>query len=149
VANLYGVASPNPVPAFGGSIGGVNVSCPAGVETNVIAISMPPAVSAGWYYPFCSMFLNISLGATPPTALFVSFRLGAGSDLTGLQVPGGWLVANANFLFSVWVSQAGVVVQNPYAAQIMNVTLNPAAQAVTLQTSGSGAIGGWLRAPDQ
>ena len=148
MANLYGVATPNPLPAGAGTIGGVDVIVPGNVETNVIGIALPPAVSAGFYYPWVAPAIDILLGPTPPTQVTVGYRLGAGSDFASNGPPLAAMVGNATIYFSAYLAGASAIVSNPYTTITLFVTLYSFGQQITCK-AGSQAYGGWLRAPDQ
>lgn len=149
MANLYGIASPNPVPVGVNTIGGVDVACPAGSETNVLAILFNPPTVNGVYYPFIGGYLVISLGATPPTALQYNVRLGAGSDFIALAIGATLLVANANIIQPIYAPGTALIMNNPSGANTFNVSLTPTAQAVTVRTNGTIGFGQWVRATDQ
>lgn len=149
MANLYGVANPCIIPVAVGLIGGANINCPANTETNIIASPPLIAISAGYYYPMVWAYLGILIGATNPTNLVVSIRLGAGSDMDGAVIPPQQLVGNA-FIVDTF-PLVGSASQAAYtgAGSILNVTINPTAQPVTAELNPSRAVIALFRAPDQ
>jgi hypothetical protein len=85
MANLYGVANPVVNLGFYGTIGGTTVTCPAGVETNVFQTGPLAALDRGVYYPFCSGFFIVQMGATQATGLVIALRINSGADLASQQ----------------------------------------------------------------
>jgi hypothetical protein len=148
-SNLYGVANPNPAPTVAGTIGGANVNCPAATETNFCALTIPPAVSPGWYYPICFGTVAILLTATPSTFINWGARIGAGSDFSLQSTATTMLVANGVFTISLFLFGLTTLVSNPFGANTFNVTANPGTNAFSVGLNGTQFIGQWLRAPDQ
>jgi hypothetical protein len=149
VANLYGVASPTPFPGFAQLIGGANIACPAGVETNIFQINPPVIVSPGMYYPWAYGVVNWVVGATGITFLTINFRINNGADLTQITLPQtGW---GANVLASsaYFMPITSTVQSNPTSALPWQVSVTPATGSLTMQIGGSYLFAQWLRAPDQ
>jgi hypothetical protein len=149
VANLYGVANPVTLPAYATPIGGVDIVCPAGAETNVIALTFNSVTSSGWFAPWVYGQLAISLAATPATSVTVGARLGAGSDWAALGVNTYLLTANANIAYFLYAIGGALIMHDPAPGLVHYITINPGAQPVTLRNSGTQTFGAWLRAPDQ
>jgi hypothetical protein len=149
VANLYGVATPNPLPVWVSTIGSANIACPAGVETNVVALAFNPALSSGWYYPNVWGLLGAQMGATAPSSCNIGLRLGNGADILAISVGSGLLVANGYWVYPVALAGFQLIMSNPYGANTFNVTLNPVGQAITASQNGTFLFGQWVRAPDQ
>lgn len=149
MANLYGVAEPNPLPGYLTTIGNNNISCPAGVETNIMSGSPPAILSNGWYYGSILTTIVIITGATALTALTANSRMNNGADIqfepfssifwtaafTGVQT----------FAFYWW----GNLLLNPPATTTFQVSITPTTGSVTAGTLGTNAWIQWLRAPDQ
>jgi hypothetical protein len=148
-ANLYGVANPNPLPNAAGTIGGANVNCPAGVETNFCAITINPAVSPGWYYPAVFGTVAILLTATPSTFINWAARIGAGADFQIQSTATTMLVASATLTISLFLYGFATFVSNPFGANTFNVTANPGVNAFSVGLNGTLFYGQWVRAPDQ
>lgn len=149
MANLYGVATPNPLPVGAFTIGGADIVTGVGVETNVIAITVNNPTVNGWYYPNFGGWLAISLGATPPTAIFIGYRLGAGSDLSNLQVSPAALVASATVIQPLTLAGTALIVSNPSGINVFNISVQTAGQSATVRTVGSFGQCGWVRSTDQ
>lgn len=147
--NLYGVSNPLALPVAYGPIGGTNVPCPAGSETNVITSGPIAAISPGFYYPMLWLSLSILYGGTLPTQIIVAFRIGAGSDVDSVFIPTNSLVASTANVFSATLIGASSQVAWQGSGSTINVTLSPSAQAITLQLTGSRAAIALFRAPDQ
>lgn len=149
MANLYGVANPIALPAQANTIGAADVNCPAGTETNVIAIPTNVPISQGWYYPAVFAVLAISLGATPPTGVQLGARIGAGADFSYWAIYPGMLAASITLEQSFQLFGAGTILAYSTGPLTINISVNPTAQAVTARFSGSYAYAWWNRAPDQ
>lgn len=149
MANLYGVANPNPLPVSAFTIGAINISCPAGVETNCCSIAANPTLSQGVYYPFVVGQLFVTLGATAPGALTVGARIGAGADFDQAGFTVVLLVAAGTIEWTVNLFGVGTILSYPTGALTLNVTLNPTGQPVTCLAGGTKVWGGFNRAPDQ
>ena len=149
MANLYGVANPIIYPAYATVIGGVDLACPAGTETNVIDSGALVAISNGYYYPVVCSYMNVTLGATPPTSLVVAARIGAGSDFSTFGPYPSLLVAGATLFITGML--VGPISQTAWqgAGSHIFVTVNPVAQGITFRSYSSGAFFYLYRAPDQ
>lgn len=147
MANLYGVANAPGPSVF--SQAATNITCPPGVETTVIASPALIATSQGYFLAQVSGQLYINMGATPPTALTVAYKLGAGSDSASYPIPGQYLTANGNIIvpISFLTLYFSTAWQTP--GTVINITLNPTAQQVIVFNLCSNAFFVLLRAPDQ
>ena len=147
MANLYGVAN---APFIDNPTGiGSSVACPAGAETNAVPSTAMIAPSNGYYYPVAWGYIPIILGATAPSAVVLALRIGNGADIAQQAIPGTLLVNNA----TIWVPSIyfGPPSQTPWmgAGSILNISVTPTGQAVTVGNGGLGVYFGLLRAPDQ
>ena len=149
MANVYGVANTNPPPSFWGTIGGTDINCPAGVETNVVAATPTAPTYPGMFYPFATGVITITIGATPPGQVVMALRIGSGSDINTIFVWATLMTAGAHIPQSVSFYGYTVAISNPSATTIFNLTVNPSGQAVTVNAGGTYAWASWLRAPDQ
>lgn len=149
MANLYGTANPLAPPAFGQTIGGANVNCPASTETNVIAIATNPPISQGWYYPAVSAVLYVTFGATAPVNLNLGARIGAGADFGSAYYGQPLLVAAATVVAPLQFFGYPTILAYPTGPVSINISLNPTGQPVTCLFVGSYAYAWWQRAPDQ
>lgn len=149
MANLYGVANPLPLPQQGNTIGATDIACPAGVETNVIAIPSNVPISQGWYYPGIFAMLDVALGATAPSTLTFGARIGAGSDFSYFALNVAVLVANANLFVPFQLFGLSTILSYTTGPLTINISVTPTANPVTCRFSGSYAYCFWNRAPDQ
>jgi hypothetical protein len=148
-ANLYGVANPLPLPVFAGMIGATDIVCPAGAETNVIALPTNVPISQGIYYPAVSGVLWVTLGATPASQVTVGARIGAGADFFANAYNTIPLVASATIMIPFFGYGPSALLSYPTGPLTINISINPGAQAVTARAAGALAYGWWQRAPDQ
>lgn len=148
-ANLYGTANPNPLPIGGVTIGSVNVAIPPGVETNFCSMSIPPAVSPGWYYPAVWGVANAVLGASAPTFINWGARIGAGADFATYGTYNPLLIANADITVTLFLYGPTTLISNPFGAFTFNVSANCGVNGFTVTFVGTQMLGQWLRAPDQ
>jgi hypothetical protein len=148
-ANLYGVANNVPLWVFAAPIGGADVACPAGVETNCIAAVVNPIISPGTYYAAAIGAITVTLGATVPTACAFGLKIGAGSDVIQVAPSTALFVASGTFVFPIPLYGINTLVQNPVGPTTFNVTCFPTAQPVTVKLGGSFVFAGWVRGPDQ
>lgn len=149
MANLYGLANPVPNLGWFDTIGSANVSCPAGVETNVIQSGALAALDHGVYYPVCWANLVLTMGATQPTNLILGLRLNNGADVANqvFNIPAGSGGLALTFIFIA----AGVTMPTAFwpPGSSLQVTANPGTNAITCNFSYSKAILGIFRAADQ
>lgn len=149
MANLYGVANAPGPSVLNSTIGGGNITCPPGVETNIIASNPLIAVSQGFFFAQVLGQVAINIGATPPTALTVGFRIGAGADFWAWSWPSQYLVANAELISPLVAFTVTSQTIWQGTGSIVNVSLNPTAQQVIAFTTISYAYFNLVRAPDQ
>lgn len=149
MANLYGVANPVVNLGYYGTIGATGVTCPAGVETNVIQSGTITALDHGIYYPFCVGTMLVQFGASIPTALTFALRLNSGADLisTSAYVPASAASAGIEYSFP------GVGPAMPTAfwppGSNLQISVLAATNGVTVAFAFSNAIMGIMRAADQ
>jgi hypothetical protein len=149
VANLYGVANPVILPASNFTIGVVDVACPLGVETNVMASPNLVAISNGYFYVGCVGAIYIQLGATAPTNLVVAARINNGADIVQAGTSGALLVANALVQFPVFLFGGASQTAWQGLGSPVQISVNPNTQPVTVRASGSVVWITLYRAPDQ
>jgi len=149
VPNLYGVANPNPLPIGANTIGGVDVNIVAGVETNFINITVPPAVSKGIYYPFAFVCVSFVCGGTPPSFINWGLRVNNGADVSAQNTRNQILVANANLVLPLFLFGYGTLITDPFGTYNFQVSANCGGQNFTVSNVGTAAVLGWQRAPDQ
>ena len=149
MANLYGVDNTVLTPNSAGLIGGADVFCPAGVETNIIATPALIAPSNGYFVPMLWLNVAITFAATPATNVSVGARIGAGADFDYYNLNAALIVANATIMLNGFLS--GVAAQVPWfqPGSVVYVSLNPTAQAVNARVLGSRALYWLARAQDQ
>lgn len=128
--SIWGVNQALPNPSI--VTAGADVACAAGTETNVL-IATISSVAPGQNLSLQSdLACIIVLGATPPTAMVIAARVGAGADYDAWTVPPAALVASANLSLSP--SLLGTFTRNALAAgSTINITVNPTGQAVTFK----------------
>lgn len=148
-SNLYGVANAPGSPFVAITAGGANVNCPAGVETVVVQSAPMIAPSQGYFYCMVAGQLAIASGATPPTLLTVAARFSTGSDFSSFQIPSTWLTTNYGFIVPAIFSSINSYLNWLAPGSIIQVTLNPTAQAVTAIGAGTTIGFTLLRSPDQ
>ena len=149
MANLYGVAQPNPPPLGGTTTGNVAINCPAGVETNIQSLAPPLPTLPGVFYPAMWGCVAIVFGATIPGLVTVGFRLNGGADLGSFIIHGGFYVATGSFCQTVDFYGQNTPINNPTGVWNFQLSIAPTAQAVTVQPNSTQLIAQWLRAPDQ
>lgn len=111
---------------------GSDVACSAGSETNALAITFPGASQGLNVGILVDVMATIVLGATPPTAMVIAMRVGAGADIDSYTVPPAALVANA--VLNLGPTLTAVFARGSYpAGSTLNVTVNPTSQAVTVK----------------
>lgn len=146
--NLYGVANTGPALYYGTLLNAGGVTCPAGVETNVIALGPVTALAQGVYYPVFWAQLSIQSGATAPTQIVLGAKIGAGADFATFQPYNGLFIAGQ--VNVIWWYGIGQPSRAPWVTpgSVINITVNPLAQSVSCVYYCSQAIGGVFRAPD-
>jgi hypothetical protein len=149
VANLYGVANPNPLPNGFGTPGGTDVAVPAGVETNFVAGVAPLPNIPGIFYPTMIGFFTITFGATPPTLVTIASRINNGADIQAWNIHGGFYVANGSLLCPCTFYDNNQVFSNPSGTMTFQVSCLSAAQPLTVRASSTLINMQWVRAPDQ
>lgn len=128
--SIWGVNQALPNPSI--VTAGADVACAAGAETNVLSGTIT-AVGPGQNLALQSdVACVIVLGATPPTAMTINARVGAGADYDSWTVPPAVLTASANLALAP--SLVGTFARNALAAgSTINITVNPTGQAVTFK----------------
>lgn len=147
-ANLYGVANPAPTLIYSTLIGGANLACPAGTETNLLSTGTLITPSGGAFYPIAWVNLTFTVGATPPTVVALGVRISGGADLGTFNPNIALFVASTNVTISWCV--AGPTSRSTWAApgNALQISVNPTAQALTAVFTFSQGILGVLRAAD-
>lgn len=146
MGSIYGVAWPGNA-TFGRNAGS-NQTCPAGSETIIMTWSGIQASAPGFYYPLIFGNMAITLGATPPTALSVSYHINGGSSYGTLPLWTNLLVANANLwypFFSVGATSAVAYYPGPGT---FTIGLNPVGQSVTYTDAPTSVRLFLMRGPD-
>lgn len=149
MANLYGVAQPNPPPGGNFTIGNVDIVCAAGAETNIISATAILPTAPGVYYPALWGYVSVLFGATVPTSLNFGFRLNGGADLTTFSTWSGTYVANESFIYPVFGYAYGNVFNYPIGTINIQLSANPAANPITVKFLGTLVFIQWQRATDQ
>lgn len=119
------------------TVGGADVAVPAATETTVITSGAIFQPVPGPYYPLVDITLAILLGATPPTAMVIAFKIGAGSDVATYTLPPAILVANATVLPGVTLAGLNSKAAWVSPGSTINITVNATGQAVTCKNVGS------------
>ena len=148
MANNYGIANLGLIIQEPFQAG--DVACPAGTETTIMSTTaMKGTDPSGVYLPWVFFNIAILLGATPPTALKIAAKIGAGADFNSYNVAPAVLVANATL--SLGLSMVGGASIAPWqgAGSIINLTVNPTGQAVTAKGQPGYADVFLFRGPDQ
>ena len=145
--NQWGTQLSTANPAYVALLGGT-VNCPAGVETNVAQVNPLVAAGPGNYYPVWQGVLSLALGATPPTALVIGARVGAGADIGAFTFPVQVLTANAVIMFPVFLVGANSTSLWFPTGAVWNLTVNPTAQAMSCVNSTSTLYSYLVRGPD-
>ena len=94
-ANLYGVANTPPLLNSYSAIGNTNITCPPGVETNIIQSTNIISADRGFYEIVGWVTVCVGVGATSPTQLNIACRINNGADLAIMQVNQSLLVPGA------------------------------------------------------
>jgi hypothetical protein len=144
--NLYGIANPVGYPVYGSMAG--NVSCPAGSETQVMAVSLPAPAVPGLYYFGVWAWATILMGATPPSNYNAAFRINGGSDIAGNGLGSSSLIASATILQGSMLFGPNPGIQNPTGTYSVQYTATPTGQAVTMLQFSSYMYAWWIRGPD-
>lgn len=149
MANVYGVANPNPIPTLSGTIGAADVAIPAGTETNFSSTPANLPTLPGWFYPAIYGNVTITFGATPPTLVNINCRLNNGADIESMVIHGGFYVANGSLLVPVNFQCQGTFVSNPSGTWNFQLSCTSASQGLTIRAAGTWLWCQWMRAPDQ
>ena len=149
MANLYGVANAPVQVGYVGTIGGVDIVCPASVETNFADTGLLVAPSQGWFFPWNVMVITLAMGATVPTSLQFGIRVNNGADVQTIGVNTALYVPNGVFLWTLPIF--GSASQTLYAGTGSHVqfSLDPVSQPCTIRAAGTYVQTLLLRAPDQ
>lgn len=124
--------------------GGGDVACPAGSTTTVLSIggnnTTVLALGTDTFSPNVDITLAILLGATPPTALVVSYNtVGGPGNIDTYSVAPATLVANATLVIGITlIGPASKLTWQTATAPIIQV--DPTGQAVTVKNVGSRGI---------
>jgi hypothetical protein len=149
VANLYGVANTAPNLQWLTTIGNANVTCVAGVETNVFATSTITAFDRGIYYPVAWGVIVLNFGATQSTNLAFALRVNSGADIVAMQanIPAGSQNAAQTYPFAF----TGPAMPTAFwpAGSVIQVSVLAGGFNCTATVGYSNAVAGIFRAPDQ
>jgi hypothetical protein len=146
VPNVWGTSMPVSYPAK--QILGSSPNCPAGVETTIWSQTLA-AVSPGFYYPIVQGLIWVQNGATPPSQVVVAAKIGAGADFDSDGAPQSVFTANALYIMPFTLIGPSSEVPWRGAGSVVNMTVNPTAQAVTINGNGAFCWFSLVRAPDQ
>ena len=114
---------------------GSDVACSAGAETNVLSGTVTVGTQGANIQLTSDMMGYVVLGATPPTAMVIAARVGAGADYDTWTVAPAALVANA--VLPIYATLSGIFARGALAAgSTINMTVNPTGQAVTFKATG-------------
>lgn len=149
MANLYGVANPNPPAQGTQTIGGANVNIPAGVETNFTSAPATLPTAPGVYYPISWGWVTLGFSATPPTAMIIGMRLNAGADLQSYFVSQNLFVASGTIMIPVGFYQPQIVYSYPIGVVNFQLSINSGTNGCTVGNIGTLIWNQWVRAPDQ
>lgn len=128
--SIWGVNQSLPNPSI--VTAGADVACPAATETNVLSGTITAAAPGQNLAVQSDVSCVIVLGASPPTAMTISARVGAGADYDTWTVPPAVLTASANLALAP--SLLGTFARNALlAGSTINITVNPTGQAVTFK----------------
>lgn len=148
MANLYGVANCPGQPGQQLTVGAADVTCNPGVETNVITSPVLLAPSPGYFYVWASGILTLAIGATAPTNIAISIRIGAGADSMGFNINSFLLVANTALMVPIALYTPESQVPWQGAGSTVSITVNPTAQLVIARLQGTSVCLGLLRGTD-
>lgn len=148
MANLYGVANSPGQPGQQLLIGGADVTCNAGVETNVITSPLLVAPSNGYFYAWASGMLTLVCGATPPTQVTIGIRIGAGAD--SMQIGINTVFLTASDFFMVPIGLFTPESQTPWQppGSTVSIGITPLTGIVVARVQGSSVCLGLLRGTD-
>lgn len=148
MGNVYGIASPNPLAASYGCVGGADVTLTSSTEVTFITTGAIVALGPGDYYPVIWGVLVNYLGATAPSALVIAFKLGSGSDVATYTVDPGQLVNSAKIVVPFCLVGANSGTAWTGLGSTINITANGTGQASTAKNVGSFAVVMLVRGPD-
>jgi hypothetical protein len=128
--NDWGTAMTVPAAFWTNTVGGTNVTCPAGVETTVMQVTVA-ADSNGTYMPLFLPALWIACGTTAPSNITIAQRVLSGSDFATQSPPAGVLTANNTFSCPNFpTGPISDLLWRP-PGTTLQFTLNPTGQQVT------------------
>lgn len=131
--SIWGVNQSPPSPAI--VTAGGDVTCNAGVETNVLSGTVTVGTPGANFALVSDVMAYIILGATPPSAMVIAARQGAGADYDTYTVAPLALVANA--VLPVSPTLTGIFAKNALAGgATINITVNATGQNVTFKANG-------------
>lgn len=147
--NLYGVASPNPTPQAAQTIGGIDVTCNAGVETNFVSFQTNYPTVPGVYYPVLWGWVNIAWGATVPTSFTLAMRINNGADLASEGIDTLLMIANERLCLPIGFQQAYIIYNYPFSGITLQMSGTSVGQSTIIRNLTTVIYGQFVRAPDQ
>jgi hypothetical protein len=148
MGRVYGVADPLLTPSEQLLIGAADISVTAGTPADLFTWSSIAAPSQGNYYVMIWASITLVLGATAPTAITFSYRLGSGSNVQNFGVNAVLLTNSANLLIpALFVGSYSGSVWYPTGSAV-TVSVAVTAQNITVKYGGSAAILALLRGND-
>lgn len=148
MANLYGVANCPGQPGQLLTIGSVDITCNAGVETNVMTSPLLSAPSNGYFYAAGWGLLTIATTATPPTQLTIGIRVGSGADSMQVGVNVALLVASAALMVPIGLFTPESQVPWQGSGSTVSIGVTPTGNSVVCRVQGSSVAIGLLRGID-
>lgn len=146
--NLYGVANCPGQPGQLLTVGGADVTCNPGAETNVITSPALIAPSNGYFYAWGSGILSLAIGATAPTNISIGIRIGAGADSMGFNINSFLLVANTLLMVPIGLFTPESQIPWQGAGSTVSIGVNPTTQLVIARLQGTSVCLGLLRGTD-
>lgn len=148
MANLYGVANAPGLPVILGGANFPGVACAPNVYTQIGTTPTMVAPSAGYFYAFIMLTLEISFGAALPSTLFFACSIGAGSATNASGIGQfGLLVNAANIITAPTYTPVSQVAWQG-AGSTIGLWLQPGGVTCTVQNTSTGIVT-LFRAPDQ
>lgn len=148
MANLYGVANSPGQPGQVTLIGGADVNCPAGSETNILTSPPLIAPSNGYFYAWASGIITLVCGTTPPTAITVGIRVGAGADTMQFGINTSFLTASDFFMVPIGLFTPESTIPWQGAGSTVSIGITPVTGLCVARVQGSSVCIGLLRGID-
>jgi hypothetical protein len=146
---IWGVADPQPAALNYVTAGpGSDVAVTSSTATTVITTGAIVMLNPGPYYPLIWGVLTIVLGGTAPSALIVTFILGAGSAVDTYTVLPALLVNSATLVVPVFLVGVNSATAWIGSGSTINLQVTATGQAVTVKGVGSRMMVGLFRGPE-